>query len=158
MSLASCSLTPAKSYSFYLVRHAEKATGPDPTLTQCGQLRATYLAEQLKNQGIQAVYSTDYRRTKQTAAPLASELQLTVNSYNPRKLADFAKLLNERQATALIVGHSNTTPKLAGILSKQKFDKLPESQFDQLFVVQVNGEQVAVEQQNQEFHCSKSKN
>lgn len=156
LCLASCSLLTTPSYDLYLVRHGEKASGPNPALTQCGQLRAGYLANQLKDKNILSVYSTDYQRTQLTARPLAEELGLPIESYNPRELTEFATFLKQRRETALIVGHSNTTPKLATILSNQSFDKLPESEFDQLFMVRINGEKVTVEQKNQEFHCSKS--
>ena len=60
-------------HTIYLVRHAEKAKGKDPVLTAQGKQRAENLAQMLQDAGVTRVYSTDYRRTQQTAAPSAKQ-------------------------------------------------------------------------------------
>ncbi len=70
------------------VRHAEKALIPvgDPGLTEAGQRRAAELARQLVDAdviaGIDAIYSTDYRRTVETAQPIADALGLPIHRYS----------------------------------------------------------------------------
>ena len=65
-------VTEAKStdasptYTIYLVRHAEKATGPDPELTRAGAERAGRIGGWLQGRNISAVWSSDYRRTRQS--------------------------------------------------------------------------------------------
>jgi len=100
----------------YLARHAEKAGGPDPGLTEAGAARAARLAEQLSGAGLQAVYATDTRRARDTAALAAEAHGLEIQSYNPFDLAAFAEQLSARGETALVIGHSNTTPALAARL------------------------------------------
>lgn len=131
------------SYSIFLVRHAEKNTlefpnTKNPPLTQCGLKRAQRLTEILQDSSIDAVYSTDYLRTQQTAEPTATKRGLKVLSYDPRDLDGFAAQLKQKGQSALVVGHSNTTGILASLLldstaSKQGVD-IDESEFDLLLI------------------------
>lgn len=60
-------------YTFYLVRHAEKVADDsnDPDLTAAGREQAVKIATRLKNKGITDIWSSDYQRTRETAAPPA---------------------------------------------------------------------------------------
>ena len=122
--------------TLYLVRHAEKQTGDDPALTEAGNTRAAALADRLEDAGIEAIWSTDYRRTLQTAAPLAQRLDLEVQVYDPGDLASFAEQLKTTGETALVVGHSNTTPQLAGLLGGNPGPEIVEaSEYDRIYVI-----------------------
>src|SRR5579864_8198921 len=59
-----------------LVRHADKAAQPvdDPPLTAAGTKRAQDLAEALRSAGVAAIITTQLRRTRDTAQPLATAL------------------------------------------------------------------------------------
>ncbi len=131
----------AQPLTVYLVRHAEKQDDGtrDPDLSEAGQVRAGNLAVLLSRAGIQHVFSTEYRRTQQTAAPLAAQLGLTVQPYNPRDLHAFAQQLLKLQGPVLVVGHSNTTPQLAQLLSAEPVEGLSEQAYDRLYQVTVNG-------------------
>mgnify|MGYP001822843450 FL=1 len=67
------------------VRHAEKAATPpdDPGLSAAGQRRVAELTRQLRDAdvvaGIDAIYSTPFRRTQETAQPVADALDLPIN-------------------------------------------------------------------------------
>jgi len=116
-----------KVFTIYLIRHAEKESAPtdsrDPLLSDCGTLRAKSLAGFFGKVDLEAIYSTDYNRTRNTAKPTANSKGITVKSYNPRALEDFAlKLINLKQ-NALVVGHSNTTGALAALLAGQSGDE-----------------------------------
>ena len=117
--LTACGTTPAApdSVTFILVRHAEKATTPakDPPLTEAGQQRAQRLADSLQATRLDAIYSSPYQRTRQTAAPVAQAKQLTVIEYNPDDATAFAARLRAAhpRGIVLVVGHSNTLPPLA---------------------------------------------
>lgn len=154
LCLVSCSSITSPEYTLYLIRHAEKTTEQNPGLTKCGLKRANYLAEMLEDKKIANIYSTNYRRTELTAAPLASALSLNVQKYEPRDLEAFAISLKQQNENALVVGHSNTTPKLAAIISNQSLKKLPESEFDQIFILKIKGEEVMLAQKNQGFNCA----
>ena len=71
--LLSVVLVQCHSTRVYIVRHAEKGTMPagDPDLTEEGRARAQALAGSLRNKEIKAIYSTQTRRTQQTAEPLS---------------------------------------------------------------------------------------
>ena len=120
----------------YLVRHAEKAAGPDPTLTEAGQARAIALAETLRHADIDTVYSSDYKRTRETAAPIADMLAVEVQLYDPDHLEALASRLKKTGGRALVVGHSNTTPRLVWLLGGEPGSPIDEaSEYDRLYVV-----------------------
>ena len=69
---------PARAQrAVYLVRHADKANNdPDTPLSTKGIERAEALAALLEHAGVKAVYTSQFRRSKETAAPLATKLGL----------------------------------------------------------------------------------
>ena len=121
----------------FLVRHAE--TEPDgtrnPPLSPEGRDRARRLAEVLVDADLEAVYTTDYVRTRDTAAPAAQQLAVGVTLYDPRDLSGLADLLLERGGRALVVGHSNTTPALVEALGGDPGEPIAESEHDRLYVL-----------------------
>ncbi|MFK7741270.1 MAG: histidine phosphatase family protein [Planctomycetota bacterium] len=120
----------------YLVRHAEKEKGRDPRLTPAGQERAEELAGIMSGIGIDAIYSTNYRRTLDTAAPLAAALGLDIAIYDPRNLQAVADELRTAEGRILVVGHSNTTPQLTAILAPNaEVRSMSEDEYDHLFQV-----------------------
>lgn len=129
----------AAEKTYYLVRHAEKAVDgtKNPPLTEVGKTRAQNVAKLLEDKGIKAIYSTNYQRTQQTAAPLAELLGIEVKSYDPSDLKAFADTLKESESSALVVGHSNTTPALTYFLSGVYQKDIDESQYSNLFKVEV---------------------
>lgn len=128
-------------FTIYLVRHAEKELAGDnprnPPLTKCGEQRAESLAIFIGGVDLDAVYSTNYTRTKSTAQPSAKKQELEIKMYNPRELNDFAKLLLERKEDALVVGHSNTTGVLAGMLVGEEIGTFDESIYNRIYQVVV---------------------
>ena len=126
--------------TIFLVRHAEKEEGDDPGLTEAGHARAQALADMLEAVQVDAIFSTDYRRTQLTAAPLAEQKALTVQSYNPRELAEFAEQLKADYVGKIIVvvGHSNSTPTLTGFLDgTEAHPSFDESDYGNLMLVQL---------------------
>ena len=103
----------------FLVRHAEKDKGEDPRLSLAGKDRAAVLAAMLRHSGVQRVFSSDYRRTRDTAAPVAAALGVEIEFYDPRKLDELAAILKTAGGRHLVVGHSNTTPELVTLLGGQ---------------------------------------
>ena len=123
----------------FLVRHAEKVdSGADPQLSAAGQERASKLAKTLRNAQIEYVHSSDYVRTRDTAAPVAAALGLEVQLYDPRDLPRLAGQLRQTGGRHLVVGHSNTTPALAELLGAEPGAAIDEaSEYDRLYVVTV---------------------
>ncbi|WP_068545023.1 histidine phosphatase family protein [Thalassotalea crassostreae] len=125
-----------EKFTIYLVRHAEKLSDTsDPKLTQCGIDRAVHLNNQLINVPLSAIYSSDYQRTKMTAAPLVANHNVDLSIYDPRELDAFSKKLIKLKTTALVVGHSNTTAVLAGLLANESLPAFDESIYDRLYQV-----------------------
>ena len=122
---------------YILVRHAEKQSGDDPMLTDEGEIRARNLAKLIEGLEDFSVYSSDYKRTKATVAPIINQYNKELNIYDPRKLGDFANTLREsKNATFLIAGHSNTTPQLANKLCNcDVFPAIDESDYTNIYVV-----------------------
>jgi len=132
--------TNSKSYSLYLIRHAEKQIDKDdPTLTQCGKFRAKQLASILENAKIKKIYSTRFKRTMATASPLALQQKLAINSYAPNKLEQLAWQLIKEKENAVVFGHSNTTPQLAELLSQTKVESISEKQYRGIYQVVISG-------------------
>ena len=123
----------------FLVRHAEKAdSGPDPRLTAAGHDRATRLAVTLGSAQIAYVHSSDYARTRDTAAPVAAALGLEVQLYDPRDLPGLAAQLRQTGGRHLVVGHSNTTPALVELLGAKPGVPIDEAgEYDRLYIVTI---------------------
>ena len=120
----------------FLVRHAEKKSGSDPILTLQGQQRAELLAQMLHNAGIGHVHSSDYRRTRLTAEPVATALGIPVTIYDAGNLQAVADYLKTAGGRHLVVGHSNTTPALVALLGGDPGAAIAEkSEYDRLYIV-----------------------
>lgn len=126
----------------YLVRHSEKLPGSDPALSEMGIARTAALASKLKDAGITHVFSSDFKRTRMTAAPVAAQSNVAVTIYDARALQPFSVELEafakSTKGNILVVGHSNTTPVVASLLTKTEFPMLNEDQYDHLYVVRQN--------------------
>ena len=142
--LGCASQTPVYDATYYLVRHAEKTTEkPDPALTEEGQERAQDLADRLSDIPLTAIYSSDYKRTRDTTAPISGRQGLDVIIYDPRDLEGFAKNLSSQKGHILVVGHSNTTPQLSGLLGGPEGEPIVEaSEYDRFYVLQKRGDDV----------------
>jgi phosphohistidine phosphatase SixA len=123
----------------YLVRHAEKASGgKDPELTEAGRARAAALAHMLGDAGIDAIHSTDFKRTRQTAAPLAERLGVTIRIYNWDAIEELAAAMKCAGGRHLVVGHSDTTPELVALLGGEPGSAIDEqSEYDRLYVLSI---------------------
>jgi phosphohistidine phosphatase SixA len=122
----------------FIVRHAEKAdSSPDPDLSAAGKARAERLAQMLKDAGITDIYATDFKRTQQTAAPLAQTLATPVTTISAKDNAALVSKLRGLSGNALVVGHTNTIPDLLKALGIVAPIKIAESDYDDLFVVEL---------------------
>jgi broad specificity phosphatase PhoE len=134
--------------TLFLVRHAEKdgTVWEDPPLTPAGVARADELAYMLKHVKLDAVYSTPFKRTKLTVLGTAEEKDLEVKLYKPNEKDFLEKVLQAFPGgNVLIVGHSNTIPRMANALAGQlKFSDLDDPIYDNLFIACVPTEGKAV--------------
>ncbi|HET6228830.1 MAG TPA: phosphoglycerate mutase family protein [Longimicrobiaceae bacterium] len=130
-----------------VVRHAEKATDDpqDPALTPAGHARAAVLAQMLNGTTVSAIYTTQYKRTHETAEPLsaASGVAVTERPIGAANSATYAQdlareiMATQRGKTVVVVGHSNTVPAIVQALSGQTVPDIADTEYDHLFVVQI---------------------
>jgi len=125
-----------------IVRHAEKniePNNPDPDLSPAGQARAQEIARMFGDAGVQAIYATQYKQTQQTVTPLASRLGLPVVSVDAKQSSELTRriLSNNRGQTVFVAGHNNTAPEIVNLLSGENYPQIPESEYDNMFVVTI---------------------
>jgi phosphohistidine phosphatase SixA len=120
----------------FIVRHAEKADdGKDAELSEAGRARAEALANMLRDSEISAIYTTEFKRTQQTAAPLAKAFGLTPPPPPAANQAALVAKLRTSTANSLVVGHGNTIPDVIKALGISELINISESDYDNLFVV-----------------------
>ncbi len=135
---------------YYFIRHAEKdrsdSANKNPDLTAMGQLRAKNWGKVFSKVSLDAVYSTAYNRTEQTAAPVARSKQLELQSYDPRDLYSDSFQVATKGKIVLVVGHSNTTPAFVNtILKKDSYPDLDDANNGALFIVTIIGDRTEVQ-------------
>jgi broad specificity phosphatase PhoE len=137
--------------SVFLVRHAERADAEnagapvmatDPDLSAAGHSRATALATVLKDAGISAIFVTEYKRTQQTAEPLAKALGVTPIVVKADDTAALVAQIKRSSGNVLVVGHSNTVPDVIKALGVTTPVSIASSEYDNLYVVLPQGAQL----------------
>jgi phosphohistidine phosphatase SixA len=120
-----------------LVRHAEKA-GPtgDVPLTEAGHRRAAVLANVLTDTRLTAVYTSEFRRTQETAAPVLKAKNIEAKII---KAADLDGLVNLLKAAApsdtiLVLTHSDRLPMIAEKLGV-KVAPLADTEYSRLVII-----------------------
>jgi broad specificity phosphatase PhoE len=129
-----------------LVRHAEKATAPadDPPLTPRGRMRADALAITLRDAGVTSIITSQWLRTRETAAPIASSLRPPLKPESVPTISGDTRAHAEAVAAAvrrhagevvLVVGHSNTIPAIITALGGPRLPDICDAAFDDLFIL-----------------------
>ena len=143
--LCLASTAGAADQVIFLVRHAERADtaggqpppgmmANDPPLSAAGTERAKRLAALLASADVKHIFTTEFIRTKQTAAPLAEATQVKA-VVAPSSAAAAVAQIRKAAGNVLVVGHSNTVPELLKQLGVQQAVSIGDSEFDNLFVV-----------------------
>lgn len=141
-ALAACATAPAPSRSppVYVMRHLDTQAGErDPDLLPAGRHRAALLATWFGRERPRAIFVSDFRRTRQTVAPLAARLGIAPVVYDP---ADTPALIARVRATrgpVLIVGHSNTVPDIIEQLGGTRPAPLGHDDFGDIWRVAPGG-------------------
>jgi broad specificity phosphatase PhoE len=144
-AVVSCSRQQQGSTVILIVRHAEKASDADDSpLNDAGTQRAQSLVGVAQEAGVSAIYTTQFKRNRDTAQPLAQKLGITptevpVNLQSP---GDYGKRLagdiieKHRGQTVLVIGHGNTVGSIVeGLMGRAV--PLGDVQYSDLLIVTV---------------------
>lgn len=147
-TIAACLLilgcaTPALAQkTIFLVRHAERADAggnatmaADPDLSDAGRARAASLATVLADAGVTAIFTTELKRTQQTAAPLGKASGVIPTTVKATDTASLIAQITASKGNVLVVGHSNTVPAIVKALGVTTPVAIGDNQFDHLFLV-----------------------
>jgi broad specificity phosphatase PhoE len=147
------------AFTIYLVRHSEKdhtsENSSDLPLSECGEQRSKALSYFLSEVELDAVYSTDFRRTKSTALPTANKKDIEISLYNEQDINSLSNHLLKKRQNALVVGHSNTTGVLAGLLVNNDVEDIELHIYDRIYQVVVCGDSRTLNLFHSNFECVK---
>ncbi len=144
-AITSCGRTHPEPTFVLIVRHAEKASdAEDSPLTEAGMQRAQALVGVAADAGADAIYTTQFKRNRDTAQPLAQRLGITpkelpVNLQAPGDYGQrLAKEILDKHSgqTVVVVGHGNTIASLVESLSGRPA-QLGEIQYSDLFIINI---------------------
>lgn len=120
-----------------IVRHAEKATsgGDDPDLSPAGRIRAEALARILKDSCITAIFTTELKRTQETAAATAAAAHIAPTVVAAKDTDSLVAKLHQLNGNALIVAHGNTIPGIIKALGINVPIDIPDTDYSELFLI-----------------------
>jgi len=129
--------TPAQEApTRYVMRHLDTPKGErDPDLLPAGAARAKALVAWFEGKPLAAIFATPYRRTQQTAAPIAAARGLTVQTYDPADTDALIARVKTVAGPVLIVGHSNTVPDIVAALGGERPGDLAHEDFGDLWTI-----------------------
>jgi phosphohistidine phosphatase SixA len=97
----------------YAMRHLAAEAGGDPGLTAEGARQARLLAGWFASRRPpRAIYVSTYKRSRETAAPLAARLRIEPTVYDPSDPEALVGSILRERGPVLVVGHSNTVPEI----------------------------------------------
>jgi broad specificity phosphatase PhoE len=137
----------AGSTTVIVVRHAEKdlsVSVTDPPLSAAGEARAALLARMFGDAKVlghvDAIYVSPALRNRLTAAPLAARLGIspTVAATDDTRALARRALHEHAGGRVLIVGHSDTVPRLVAALSGEtKIPEIGDQEYGTMYIVSV---------------------
>lgn len=139
MVLATIVSLPASAQeAVYIIRHAEKETSDaDPRLTDPGRERAVKWADMLRLADLDAVITSDARRTRETGGIVAGRLDLPQKELPADDVSGVIDLIqfDHEEDTVLVVGHAETIPRILSGLGVQTSVDISQDEFANLFIV-----------------------
>lgn len=140
--IQAAAIKPLETSTYYFIRHAEKdrqdSTETDPHLNETGKNRALRWSNLFKNTKFDAVYSTDYNRTRETASPTAENNDLEITIYDPTGIDVNKFKASTRGKNILVVGHSNTIPQFVNkMIGKNKYKDIDDNNNANFYMVTI---------------------
>lgn len=139
--------SPTLAQTVVIVRHGEKVSPDgDPDLSEAGLARANALAAALSGARVSLVLATPLKRTQQTGRPTAEAQGVAVQTIaldggvpaHVQRVAEAARKA-DKNATVLIVGHSNTVGEIARALGDAAPTVVTDCDYDQMTVISLDG-------------------
>lgn len=127
-----------------LVRHAEieEGGGGDPALSESGRARAAALADALAGSRVTRVVTSSLVRTRQTGAPVAERFELSPIAVSTSggldaHVREVVEAVREPAGAGvvLVVGHSNTVPRILHALGGPELADLEHGEYGLMFVL-----------------------
>jgi 2,3-bisphosphoglycerate-dependent phosphoglycerate mutase len=133
------------STTIYIVRHAEKdisdPKNQDPELNEDGKLRAKALSKKLINQKIDAVFTSKFKRNKQTGQAVATQNGILIQEYDAHAYKELSNLIKSKykNKNILIIGHSNTVLEIIESFGVSRpMPALTDSDYDYFFEIKID--------------------
>jgi broad specificity phosphatase PhoE len=149
LTFAGVTLGQAKK-TIILIRHAEKETAEmtdqnDPPLNAAGKERAERLVKKIGKYHPDAIYSTNYKRTRDTVEPLARKRNKTVQIYDGGKPQDLVNaIMANKTKRFVVIGHSYTIPPLVNLITgKDLFKNLQDPEYSVIWVIRMRNGKVS---------------
>lgn len=145
--LLCCTTSAAAQQTIFVVRHAERADAGapgaaataapamDPSLSAAGQERAGRLGTMLRSAGIKHIFTTEFMRTRQTAALAVWTPRTEITQVSSRDMDALIAGVTQAQVNVLVVGHSNTVPEILKRLGIKDPITIADTEYDNLFIV-----------------------
>jgi broad specificity phosphatase PhoE len=124
--------------AIYIVRHAERADqSADSPLSTDGIGRSYKLRDMLRDADITRIFTSELRRTIETAAPLASAIKMRPDQTPAGDVEGLAAKISASgpRDRVLVVGHSNTVPELLRALHVDASITIADDDYANLFIV-----------------------
>jgi broad specificity phosphatase PhoE len=140
-ALAACATTPPPVQpTYFVMRHLHTPQGErDPDLTAEGRAAAERLVQMFVRERPAAIYVSSFKRSQQTAAPLAARLGLMPIVYDPADTPGLVARVRAGPWPVLIVGHSNTVPDIVQQLGGPRPADLTHPDFGDLWRIAADG-------------------
>lgn len=139
LTIFSNAFSQDKITTFIFLRHAEKVQDgtKDPELSEEGKQRAVRLSRLLGNQPIDAIYSTAFRRTQNTVAPLAESKKMAVLQYESQQPEAVNSMLTKHKGeTVVVCGHSNSIPWTVNFLiGENRYPNFEDDDYGNLIIL-----------------------
>ncbi|HEV2570073.1 histidine phosphatase family protein [Sphingomonas sp.] len=119
----------------YVMRHLERDAGKDPSLNAIGTKHSEELATWFRRDRPKAIFVTQFRRAQETVAPLAKRLRITPIRYDPGKPEAMLSQVKASKGPVLIVGHSNTVPKIVEELGGPAGPDLADTDYGRIWII-----------------------
>jgi broad specificity phosphatase PhoE len=126
------------SHYVFIVRHAEKLDNtPYSVLSPDGHKRAAVLRDQLQDKKIDLIFATPFKRTQETAGPLAQALNKAPLIYRNNAEDSIANIIKaNKDKNILLVGHSGNIPAIIEKITGNKIRPLSEQEYDNLYIIE----------------------